>query len=72
MRRGPIIIQAVVPVFPDDSEESSRHAFSNKSTAFTRGRSSSMPKAELRVEGRRVLVDGLTRTTTGSCSAPLE
>ncbi len=42
---GPIIIQAVVPVYPDDSEEASwRRAFSSRNTAFIRARSSFTPR----------------------------
>ena len=56
---GPIIIQAVVPVFPDDTEESlaarileqEHRIFPRAIQLYSEGR--------LRVEGRKVLVDGL-------------
>ncbi len=59
--QGPIIIQAVVPVFPDDSEESlsarilkEEHRISPKAVQlYSEGR--------LRVVGQRVLVDGLEK-----------
>jgi phosphoribosylglycinamide formyltransferase 1 len=58
---GPIIIQAVVPVFPDDTEVS-------LSARILRQEHQIYPRAiqlysegRLRVEGRRVLIDGLTK-----------
>lgn len=56
---GPIIIQAVVPVFPDDTEESlsarilkeEHHIYPRAIQLYSEGR--------LHVVGRRVLVDGL-------------
>jgi phosphoribosylglycinamide formyltransferase-1 len=58
---GPIIIQAVVPVFPDDTEESlaarilkqEHRIFPRAIQLFAEGR--------LHVSGRRVLVDGLRK-----------
>jgi len=58
---GPIIIQAVVPVFPDDTEEilaarilkQEHRIYPRAIQLYSEGR--------LRVEGRRVLVDGLIR-----------
>ena len=70
---GPIIIQAVVPVFPDDTEESlaarilkqEHRIYSRAIQLFSEGR--------LRVEGRRVLVEGLTRDEAQAlCQPPLE
>ncbi len=59
--QGPIIIQAVVPVFPDDSEES-------LSARILREEHRIYPKAiqlyiegRLHVAGQRVLVDGLEK-----------
>ena len=58
---GPIIIQAVVPVFPDDTEAS-------LSARILRQEHQIYPRAiqlysegRLRVHGRRVLIDGLTK-----------
>jgi phosphoribosylglycinamide formyltransferase 1 len=58
---GPIIIQAVVPVFPDDTEES-------LSTRILKQEHRIYPQAiqfysegRLRVEGRKVFVDGIAR-----------
>jgi phosphoribosylglycinamide formyltransferase 1 len=58
---GPIIIQAVVPVFPDDTEAS-------LSARILRQEHQIYPRAiqlysegRLRVDGRRVLIDGLTK-----------
>ncbi len=58
---GPIIIQAVVPVFPDDTEEllaariltQEHRIFPRAIQLYAEGR--------LHVSGRRVLVDGLTK-----------
>jgi phosphoribosylglycinamide formyltransferase-1 len=58
---GPIIIQAVVPVFPDDTEASlsarilrqEHHIYPRAIQLYSEGR--------LRVHGRRVLIDGLTK-----------
>jgi phosphoribosylglycinamide formyltransferase-1 len=58
---GPIIVQAVVPVFPDDTEESlsarilkqEHHIYPQAIQFYSEGR--------LRVEGRRVFVDGIAR-----------
>lgn len=70
---GPIIIQAVVPVFPDDIEESlaarilkqEHRIYPRAIQLFSEGR--------LRVEGRRVLVEGLTRDEAQAlCQPPLE
>jgi phosphoribosylglycinamide formyltransferase-1 len=70
---GPIIIQAVVPVYPDDTEES-------LATRILRQEHRIYPRAiqlysegRLRVEGRRVWVDGLKRDETQVlCQPPLE
>lgn len=59
--QGPIIIQAVVPVFPDDSEESlsarilkEEHRIYPKAIQF-------YSEGRLHVVGQRVLVDGLEK-----------
>jgi phosphoribosylglycinamide formyltransferase-1 len=58
---GPIIIQAVVPVYPDDTEQSlsdrillqEHRIYPRAIQLYSEGR--------LRIEGRRVLVDGLIK-----------
>ncbi len=56
---GPIIIQAVVPVFPDDSEESlAVRILKQEHRIFPRA-IQLYAEGKLRVEGRRVLIDGL-------------
>ncbi|MBI2985507.1 MAG: phosphoribosylglycinamide formyltransferase [Deltaproteobacteria bacterium] len=56
---GPIIIQAVVPVFPDDTEESlSARILKEEHRIYPRA-IQLYSEGRLRVVGRRVLVDGL-------------
>ena len=58
---GPIIIQAVVPVFPDDSEESlATRILKHEHRIYPRA-IQLYAEGRLRVEGRRVLVDGLAK-----------
>ena len=58
---GPIIIQAVVPVFPDDGEESlSARILKQEHRIYPRA-IQLYAEGRLRVEGRRVLVDGLAK-----------
>lgn len=58
---GPIIIQAVVPVFPDDTEESlSARILKQEHRIYPRA-IQLYGEGRLRVEGRRVLVDGLEK-----------
>ena len=58
---GPIIIQAVVPVFPDDSEESlATRILKHEHRIYPRA-IQLYAEGRLRVEGRRVLVYGLAK-----------
>jgi phosphoribosylglycinamide formyltransferase-1 len=58
---GPIIIQAAVPVYPDDSEESlSARILRQEHRIYPRA-IQLYSEGRLRVEGRRVLVDGLMK-----------
>ncbi len=58
---GPIIIQAVVPVFPDDTEESlAARILKQEHRIFPRA-IQLYAEGRLHVSGRRVLVDGLTQ-----------
>lgn len=58
---GPIIVQAVVPVFPDDTEETlSARILKQEHVIYPRALQL-YSEGRLRVEGRRVLVDGLER-----------
>ena len=57
---GPIIIQAVVPVFPDDTEESlAARILAQEHRIYPRA-IQLYSEGRLRVEGRKVLVDGLS------------
>ena len=59
--QGPIIIQAVVPVYPDDTEESlTARIFKEEHRVYPRA-IQLYCEGRLRVEGRRVFVDGLIR-----------
>ena len=58
---GPIIIQAVVPVFPDDSEESLAARIIKQEHRIYPRAIQLYAEGRLRVEGRRVLVDGLVK-----------
>ena len=58
---GPIIIQAVVPVYPDDTEESlSARILEQEHKIYPRA-IQLYSEGRLKVEGRRVLVEGLSR-----------
>jgi len=70
---GPIIIQAVVPVFPDDSEESLAARILRQEHRIYPRAIQLYAQGRLRVEGRRVLVDGLTQDDAQVlCQPPLE
>jgi len=70
---GPIIIQAVVPVFPDDSEESLAARILKQEHRIYPRAIQLYAEGRLRVEGRRVLVDGLTKDDAQVlCQPPLE
>jgi phosphoribosylglycinamide formyltransferase-1 len=58
---GPIIIQAVVPVFPDDSEESLAARILKQEHRIYPRAIQLYAEGRLRVEGRHVLVDGLAK-----------
>ena len=58
---GPIIIQAVVPVFPDDSEESLATRILKQEHRIYARAIQLYAEGKLRVEGRRVIVDGLAK-----------
>jgi phosphoribosylglycinamide formyltransferase-1 len=59
--QGPIIVQAVVPVFPDDTEESlSARILKQEHRIYPRA-IQLYCEGRLRVEGRKVLVDGLEK-----------
>jgi len=58
---GPIIIQAVVPVFPDDSEESLAARILKQEHRIYPRAIQLYAEKRLHVVGRRVMVDGLKR-----------
>jgi phosphoribosylglycinamide formyltransferase-1 len=58
---GPIIIQAVVPVFPDDTEETLAGRILKQEHRIYPRAIQLYSEGRLHVEGRRVLVDGLAR-----------
>ena len=58
---GPIIIQAVVPVFPDDSEESLAARILKQEHRIYPRAIQLYAEGRLHVAGRRVLVDGLVK-----------
>ena len=59
--QGPIIIQAVVPVFPDDSEESLSARILKEEHRIYPKAIQLYSEGRLHVAGQRVLVDGLER-----------
>jgi phosphoribosylglycinamide formyltransferase 1 len=58
---GPIIIQAVVPVFPDDTEQSLAARILEQEHRIYPRAIQLYSEGRLRVEGRRVVVNGLTK-----------
>ena len=58
---GPIIIQAVVPVFPDDSDETLAARILKQEHRIYPRAIQLYAEGRLHVSGRRVLVDGLTK-----------
>ena len=58
---GPIIIQAVVPVFPDDTDETLAARILKQEHRIYPRAIQLYAEGRLRVEGRRVLVDGLAK-----------
>ena len=70
---GPIIIQAVVPVFPDDTEESLAARILEQEHRIYPRAIQLYSEGRLRVEGRRVLVDGLSKDERQVlCQPPIE
>ncbi len=70
---GPIIIQAVVPVFPDDTEESLAARILTQEHRIYPRAIQLYSEGRLRVEGRRVWVDRLTQDATQVlCQPPVE
>jgi phosphoribosylglycinamide formyltransferase 1 len=61
---GPIIIQAVVPVFPDDTEESLAARILEQEHRIYPRAIQLYSEGRLRIEGRKVLVEGLAREET--------
>ena len=58
---GPIIIQAVVPVFPEDTEESLASRILEQEHRIYPRAIQLYSEGRLRIEGRKVFVDGLAR-----------
>ena len=58
---GPIIIQAVVPVFPDDTEETLAARILEQEHRIYPRAIQLYSEGRLRVEGRKVFVDGLSK-----------
>ncbi len=70
---GPIIIQAVVPVFPDDTEESLAARILEQEHRIYPRAIQLYSEGRLRVDGRRVLVNGLTKEASQVlCQPPIE
>jgi phosphoribosylglycinamide formyltransferase-1 len=61
---GPIIIQAVVPVFPDDTEETLAARILKQEHRIYPRAIQLYSEGRLRVEGRKVFVDGLVQEET--------
>ncbi|HEX9445878.1 MAG TPA: phosphoribosylglycinamide formyltransferase [Candidatus Binatia bacterium] len=59
--QGPIIVQAVVPAFPDDTEETLAARILKQEHVIYPRAIQLYSEGRLRVEGRRVLIDGLER-----------
>src|SRR4030095_14679838 len=58
---GPIIIQAVVPVFPEDTEESLAGRIAQQKHPLYPAAIQLYSEGRLHIEGRKVFVDGLAR-----------
>ena len=70
---GPIIIQAVVPVFPDDTEESLADRILRQEHRIYPRAIQLYSEGRLRVAGRKVFVEGLTKEDRQViCQPPLE
>jgi phosphoribosylglycinamide formyltransferase-1 len=68
--QGPIIIQAVVPAYPDDTEESLSARILKQEHRIYPKAIQLYAEGRLRVVGRKVLVDGLTREEDGALVHP--
>ena len=70
---GPIVIQAVVPVFPDDTEAALAARILKQEHRIYPRAIQLYAEGRLRVEGRRVKVDGLTHDEQQVlCQPPIE
>jgi len=67
---GPIIIQAVVPVFPDDSEDSLAARILKQEHRIYPRAIQLYAEGRLHVSGRRVLVDGLSKDEDAALIQP--
>lgn len=68
--QGPIIIQAVVPVYPDDTEESLSARILKQEHLIYPKAIQLYAEGRLRVVGRKVIVDGLPRDEDGALVHP--
>jgi len=67
---GPIIIQAVVPVFPEDTEETLAARILTQEHRIYPRAIQLYSEGRLRVEGRKVFVDGVTKEETQALLQP--
>jgi phosphoribosylglycinamide formyltransferase-1 len=67
---GPIIIQAAVPVFPEDTEETLAARILTQEHRIYPRAIQLYSEGRLRVEGRKVFVDGLTKEETRALLQP--
>jgi phosphoribosylglycinamide formyltransferase-1 len=68
--QGPIVIQAVVPAYPDDTEETLSARILKQEHRIYPKAIQLYAEGRLRVVGRKVLVDGLTRDEDGTLVHP--
>lgn len=69
---GPIIIQAVVPVYADDSEESLSARILQQEHRIYPQAIQLIAENRVRIDGRRVLVDGAEKEETALINPPVE
>src|SRR5436309_15837688 len=67
---GPIIIQAVVPVFPEDTEETLAARILTQEHRIYPRAIQLYSEGRLRVEGRKVFVEGVTKEETQALLQP--
>jgi len=67
---GPIVIQAAVPVFPEDTEETLAARILTQEHRIYPRAIQLYSEGRLRVEGRKVFVDGLTKEETQALLQP--